>query len=93
MAFLRKGCVFHQIVGAADIWSEVYNVQRVVDKKCFNLTKHPNDSSSPPRNETLLIYGPSRESSVYGHVAAIYVLKDGLYYIIVKDFHIKIIQI
>ena len=69
--FLRKGCVFHQIVGAKDIWSEVYNVQRVVDKKCFNFTKYPNGSPSPPRNETLLIYDGSSASGGYGHVAVI----------------------
>ncbi len=33
--FLHKGCVFHQITGAADIWSQVDNAQRVVDKKMF----------------------------------------------------------
>ena len=42
-----------------------------MDKKCFNFTQHPNDSPSPPRNETLLIYDGSSEGSVYGHVAVI----------------------
>ena len=69
--FLRKGCVFHEIVGAADIWTQVYNVQRVVDKKCFNFTKYPNGNRSPPLNETLLIYDRSSKSSSYGHVAVI----------------------
>lgn len=54
--FIRKGCIFHQIVGAVDILSQVDNAQRVVDKKCFNFTKYPNSSPSPPKNETLLIY-------------------------------------
>jgi hypothetical protein len=60
--FIRNGCVFHQIVGAVDIWSEV-------DKKCFNFTKYPNGSSSPPKNEALLIYGRSPDSPLYGHDA------------------------
>jgi glutathionylspermidine amidase/synthetase len=69
--FIRKGCVFHEIVGAADIWTEVDNVQRVVDRKCFNFQKYPNGSPSPPKNESLLIYKRSPEIGLYGHVAVI----------------------
>ncbi len=47
------------------------NAQRVVDRKCFNFTKYPNGSPSPPKNETLLIYGRSHDSPLYGHVAII----------------------
>jgi len=69
--FLRKGCVFHQIVGAVDIWSQVDNAQRVVDRKCFNFKKFPNGSPQPPINETLIIFGRSSLSPLYGHVAVI----------------------
>ena len=69
--FIRKGCVYHQIVGAVDIWSQVDNAQRVVDKKCFNFIKYPNGSPTPPKNETLLIYNRSHDSPLYGHVAVI----------------------
>jgi glutathionylspermidine amidase/synthetase len=46
--FIRKGCVFDTVVGAADMWTQLNNVQRVVDRKCFNLKKYPNGSPSPP---------------------------------------------
>ncbi|CAF4500550.1 unnamed protein product, partial [Rotaria sp. Silwood2] len=69
--FIRKGCVFKSIVGAADIWTEVDSVQRVIDGKCFPLKKHPNGSPLPPKNESLLIYTRSGIDMLYGHVAMI----------------------
>ncbi|CAF0884538.1 unnamed protein product [Rotaria sordida] len=68
---IRKGCVFKSIVGAADIWTEVDSVQRVIDGKCFPLKKHPNGSPLPPKNESLLIYTRSGIDMPYGHVAMI----------------------
>ncbi len=68
--FIRKGCVFDSIDGAADIW-DLKIVQRVVDKQCFNLIQHPNGSPSPPQNESLLIYTRSSVDMPFGHVAVI----------------------
>jgi glutathionylspermidine amidase/synthetase len=69
--FIRKGCVFGSIEGAADMWTELNNVQQVVDGKCFNLKKYPNGSPSPPINESLLIYNRSGVDLPFGHVAVI----------------------
>ena len=69
--FIRKGCVFDSVEGAADIWTQINYVQRVVDKKCFVLNKYPNGSPSPPKNESLLIYNRSGVDMPYGHVAII----------------------
>lgn len=69
--FIRKGCVFDSIDGAADMWTELSVVQRVVDGQCFSLKQHPNGSPSPPQNESLLIYPRFGEDLPYGHVAII----------------------
>jgi len=69
--FMRKGCVFGSIDGAADIWTQISNVQRVVDKQCFPLKQYPNGSPNPPINESLLIYKRSEPSMPFGHVAVI----------------------
>ncbi|CAF1046090.1 unnamed protein product [Adineta steineri] len=69
--FIRKGCVFKSIPGAADIWTQVDSAQRVVDKKCFPFKKYANGSSSPPINESLLIYSRSGADMPHGHVAVI----------------------
>jgi glutathionylspermidine amidase/synthetase len=69
--FIRKGCVFKSIVGAADMWTELNNVRRVIDGKNFPLEKIPNGSPSVPKNESLLIYARSGIDMPYGHVAVI----------------------
>ncbi|CAF3175780.1 unnamed protein product [Rotaria sp. Silwood2] len=69
--FIRKGCVFGSIEGAADMWSELAHVQRVINGQCFPLTTHPNGSPYPPRNESLLIYSRSSPDMPYGPVAVI----------------------
>ena len=69
--FIRKGCVFDSVEGAADMWTQLDSVQRVVDGKCFALKKYPNGSPSPPKNESVLIYPRSDAGLPFGHVAII----------------------
>ena len=69
--FIRTGCVFGSIDGAADMWTELTHVQRVVDGQCFALRKYPNGSPTPPRNESILIYQRAGTDMPYGHVAII----------------------
>ncbi|CAF1138528.1 unnamed protein product [Adineta ricciae] len=69
--FQRKGCSFASVEGAADMWTQLDEVQRVEDKRCFPLRKYPNGSPSRPANESLLIYNRSATSMPYGHVAVI----------------------
>ena len=69
--FIRTGCAFGDIKAAADMWTQLDSVQRVVDGKCFNLKKYPNGSPSPPKNQSLLIYPRSGIDMQYGHVAVI----------------------
>ena len=69
--FIRKGCVFDSVDGAADIWTQIKQVQRVVDGKCFNLRKYPNGSPSPPINQSLLIYNRWGTDFPFGHVSVI----------------------
>ena len=68
--FMRKGCVFDNVDGAADIWN-LKIVQRVVDRQCFDFKRYPNGSPSPPKNESLLIYARYGEDMSSGHVAVI----------------------
>lgn len=69
--FMRKGCVFDSIDGAADMWTQLKTVQRVVDGRSFPLKTHPNGSPVPPRNESLLIYQRATPDMPYGHVSVI----------------------
>jgi glutathionylspermidine amidase/synthetase len=69
--FIRKGCIFDSIDGAADMWTQLNNVQRVVDSKTFPLINYPNDSPTPPRNESLLIYQRYGTDMPFGHVSVI----------------------
>ncbi|CAF0794273.1 unnamed protein product [Didymodactylos carnosus] len=69
--FKRKGCVFDSIDQAADMWTQLDNVQRVIDKKYFPLKKYPNGSPDPPKNESLLIYKRSGVDMLSGHVSVI----------------------
>src|SRR5207237_5482222 len=59
------------IDGAADMWTQLNNVQRVIDKKNFTLIKYPNGSPSSPKNESLLIYNRSGSDMPFGHVSVI----------------------
>jgi len=68
--FIRKGCIFNDVPGAADIWN-LRTVQRVVDRQCFGLTRHPNGSPFPPQNESLLIYARAGGDMSSGHVSVI----------------------
>ena len=69
--FVRKGCVFDSIPGAADMWTQLKYVQRVVDGRCFPLKRHPNGSPSRPKKGSLLIYKRSGTDTPFGHVAVI----------------------
>ena len=69
--FIRKGCVFDSVDAAVDMWTQLKTIQRVVDGKCFNLKTHANGSTSPPKNESLLIYQRSQPDMPYGHVSVI----------------------
>ncbi|CAF4214306.1 unnamed protein product [Rotaria sp. Silwood2] len=76
--FIRKGCVFDDVDAANDMWSQLSYVQRVVDGKCFSLKKYQNGSTSPPKNESLLIYRLGKDIP-YGHVSVIVdVLNDSI---------------
>ncbi|CAF3571376.1 unnamed protein product [Rotaria sp. Silwood1] len=76
--FIRKGCVFDSVDAANDMWSQIFKVQRVVDGKCFSLKQYQNGSTSPPKNESLLIYSLGQDMP-FGHVAVIVdVLKDSI---------------
>ena len=75
--FIRKGCVFDSIEGAADMWVESNIVQRVVDGQCFTLKQHLNGSPDPPKNESLLIYTRSGSELPFGHVAVIVDVSPG----------------
>lgn len=69
--FLRKGCAFSSIPGAADMWTNLDYVQQVVDGKQLKLNKYPNGCDLRPQNESLLIYSRSDKGMPYGHVAVI----------------------
>jgi glutathionylspermidine amidase/synthetase len=69
--FLRKGCVFDSIDAAADMWTQLKYVQRVVDGQCFPLKKYPNGNTSRPEIGSLLIYKRSDAGMPFGHVAVI----------------------
>jgi glutathionylspermidine amidase/synthetase len=69
--FLRKGCVFDSVDGAADMWAQLNTVQRVIDQQCFSLKQYPNGSPDPPKNESLIIYSRSGVDMPFGHVAVI----------------------
>jgi len=69
--FIRKGCVFDSVDAAVDMWTQLKTIQRVVDGKCFNLKTYANGSTSPPKNESLLIYQRSQPDMPYGHVSVI----------------------
>ncbi|CAF4830802.1 unnamed protein product [Rotaria sp. Silwood2] len=84
--FIRKGCVFNSVDAANDMWSQLSIVQRVVDGKCFSLKKYQNGSTSPPKNESLLIYSRGKDMP-YGHVAVIVdVLNDSIH-VAEQNFH------
>jgi glutathionylspermidine amidase/synthetase len=85
--FIRKCCVFDSVVGAADIWTQIETVQRVVDGKCFNLTKYPNGSPSPPINESLLIYNRSSDDLPFGHVAVIVDVLPGFIHVAEQNYY------
>jgi glutathionylspermidine amidase/synthetase len=69
--YMRKGCVFESVNDAADMWTQLTDVQRVSDKKIFTLIKYPNGSPSKPQNESLLIYKVDGKEMPFGHVAVI----------------------
>jgi trypanothione synthetase/amidase len=69
--FLRKECVFDSVDAAANMWTQLNNVQRVVDNQCFNLKKYSNGSPNPPQNESLIIYKNDTTDMPFGHVAVI----------------------
>jgi glutathionylspermidine amidase/synthetase len=79
--FIRTGCVFQSIDGAADIWNQVINVQRVVDKKCFPIKTYPNGSPNPPKNESLIIYSRATPDMPDGHVAVIVDIVPGFLHV------------
>ncbi|CAF1100836.1 unnamed protein product [Rotaria sordida] len=67
---LRKGCVFKNIRCAADIWTQLNNVERVNDGQRFSLKAYPNGSPTIPKPDSFLIYSRSEEQPV-GHIAII----------------------
>ena len=85
--FIRKGCVFDSVDGAADIWTQIDYVQRVADKKCFTLNKFPNGSPSPPQNESILIYNRSGVDMPYGHVAIIVDVLSGFIRVAEENYY------
>jgi hypothetical protein len=85
--FIRKGCVFDSVDGAADIWTQINNVQRVVDKQCFTLKQYPNGSPSPPKNESLLIYTRSGVDMPFGHVAIIVDVLPGFIQVAEENYY------
>jgi glutathionylspermidine amidase/synthetase len=85
--FIRKGCVFDSVVGAADIWTQISQVQRVVDKQCFSLKKYPNGSPNPPLNESLLIYNRSGTDFPFGHVAVIVAVLPGFIRVAEQNYY------
>ncbi|CAF3931766.1 unnamed protein product, partial [Rotaria sp. Silwood1] len=54
--FLRKSSVFERVIGANDIWNQIYYIEKVLDKEKIPLKKHSNGSPNRPINESYLIY-------------------------------------
>ncbi|CAF0877489.1 unnamed protein product [Rotaria sordida] len=67
---IRKSCTFKDIPCAANIWTDVSYIERVIDGKHFQLRLIPNSSPQPPKKDSLLIYRRSNKMP-YGHVAII----------------------
>ena len=85
--FVRKGCVFDSVVGAADMWTQLKYVQRVVDGQCFALKRHPNGSPHPPTKGSLIIYKRSNPGSPFGHVAVIVKVLPGFVRVAEENYY------
>lgn len=67
---LRKCCTFQDVPCAINIWTDVKNIERVIDGEMFRLKRVPNGSPKPPTKDSLLIYSRNQKMP-YGHVAII----------------------
>ncbi|CAF4984547.1 unnamed protein product [Rotaria sp. Silwood1] len=76
--FLRKSSVFERVIGANDIWNQIYYIEKVLDKEKIPLKKHSNGSPNRPINESYLIY-PIQKDMAYGYFAtSVDVLKHSI---------------
>lgn len=67
---LRKGATFSDVDTASELWTNITNVERVLDNKQYSLKQYPNGSPTAPAVGSYLVY-PIQNNLPFGHVAVV----------------------